>query len=387
MAFAEGNRVSLAYAVEVTPGVTPAVAFQKIPFKTSSIEAQINTGSTQSVRDDRMIDDLLRLSAMSQGDVSVETTYGVHDVFTESAFGSDFTTFTLTATDISASNTDNSFNSAAAGFNTTTVRPGAYIRTTGFTTAANNGVHLVVSVTTSKIVVSSATTLVTELAGASVTVTCRTLRTGVNKKFFSIQRGFEDIGSYAITRGLIVSNFTMNVGSGAIVESNYSFMGRDTEWGSSSFSTGTELAIPAWEAMTGTANVGQVFEAGVDTAVSGVFFRSINLAVNPNVRELQAIGSLYAVAHNVGSFDITAQCEAYFNDSAMLEKFIAGTPTSLSYRFTDPSGDVYVVYLPYCKLSAGGTSGIALNSDVLQSLTFTALVSPTLGFMAQISKL
>lgn len=387
MAFAEGNRVSLSYAIEVTPGTTPAVAFQKVPYKTTSIEAQFNTGTTQSVRDDRMIDDLKQLSGMTQGDIAVETAYGVHEDFTASAFGSDFTVFTLTATDISAANADNSFNSAGSGFNTTTVKPGAFIKVAGFVNTANNGIHLVVSVTTAKIVVSAASTLVTEAGGPSVTVTCRTLRTGTNKKFFSIQRGFEDIGKYAVSRGMIVSNMTMNVSSGAFVESSYSFMGRDTDWAGTSFSTGTELAIPAWQAMTGTANVGQVFEAGSDTAAAGVYFRSINLTINPNVRELPAIGSLYAVSHNVGSFNITAQCEAYFNDSTLLEKFASDTSTSLSYRFTDQSGDVYVVYLPYCKFSAAGTSGIGLNSDVLQSVTFTALVSPTLGFMAQISKL
>jgi hypothetical protein len=387
MAFGEANRIDVSYAVEVTPGTTPAVAFQKIPFKTTSIEANVTTTTTQSIRSDRMKDDLLRMSASTAGDIGVETTFGNHDPFMESAFGADFVTFTLTAATISAASADNSFNDSGSGFNTTTLKPGMYIKTSGFVTPANNGVHLIVSVATGKIVVSAASTLVVEAAGPTVTVAAKTLRTGTNKKFFSIQRAFNDIGEYSIHRGMIVSNFTLNAVSASIVESNFSFMGQSTTWAGTSFSTGAEVAAPAWEALTATANVSQIYEAGVDTAISGIKFKSINLAVNPNVRELQAIGSLYAVAHNLGSFDITATAEAYFDDSDMIQKFLDGTATSLSYKFTDPSGDMYVVYLPYCKLSTGGTNGIALNSDVMQNITFTALLSPTEGFMAQISKL
>ncbi len=387
MALSEANRVAVSYIEEVTPGTTPAAAFQEIPFTSVSIEANVNTTTTQSIRSDRMKDDLLRLSGMTQGDIAVETTYGVHDDFMESAFGSEFDPFTLTATTIDAASADNSFNDSGTGFNTTKIKPGMFIRTSGFATAANNGTHLVVSVTTGKIVVSAATTLATEAAGASVTIKSNSLRTGTAKKFFSIQRAFKDVGTYSIHRGMIVSNFALNVASAATVTSTFSFMGRDTQWATSSFSTGAELAIPAWEAMTSTANVRKVYIDGAESSATGVFFRSINLTVNPNVRELQAVSNFYSIAHNVGSFDITAATEAYFNDKTLLEKFINGTALSISYEFVDPSGDVYVVYLPYCKLSAGTTGNIQLNSDTTQSVTFTALVSPTLGFMAQISKL
>ena len=74
---------------------------------------------------------------------------------------------TVTGTNISASTTDDSFNSASSAF--PIIHPGATLCTSGFTNAANNGNFTVVSATSAKIIVTA--NLTTEAAGNTVTVT------------------------------------------------------------------------------------------------------------------------------------------------------------------------------------------------------------------------
>jgi hypothetical protein len=73
---------------------------------------------------------------------------------------------TVTGTNIDASTTDDSFNSASSAF--PLVAPGSTVWASGFANSANNGRHTVVSGTTAKIIVT--TNLTTEAAGATVTI-------------------------------------------------------------------------------------------------------------------------------------------------------------------------------------------------------------------------
>jgi len=74
---------------------------------------------------------------------------------------------TVTGTNISASTTDDSFNSASSAF--PIIHPGATLCVSGFTAGADNGNFTVVSATAAKIIVTA--NLTTEAAGNSVTVT------------------------------------------------------------------------------------------------------------------------------------------------------------------------------------------------------------------------
>lgn len=73
---------------------------------------------------------------------------------------------TTTGTNIDASTTDDSFNSASSAF--PIIHPGATLCVSGFTNAANNGVFTVVSATSAKIIVTA--NLTTEAAGNTVSV-------------------------------------------------------------------------------------------------------------------------------------------------------------------------------------------------------------------------
>ena len=259
-----------------------------------------------------------------------------------------------------------------------------WIRVKGFVNTANNNIFKVVSVTTSKIVVSGGT-LVTEAAGPSVNVYSKSVRNGTNKPSFSFEREFDDINQFCVHRGCIVDTMAIDAASGAIITGSFAFKGMSAEYGNTTFGTGAEIAAQTTGIMSGVSNVGAIYENGVP--LTNVYFKSINLATNKNARTLDAIGSLFPVGANIGTLNVTATTQAYFSDTQLLNKYLSGTATSLSWSFRDDAGNRIVIDMPYAKIETGGVDAPQLNSDVMQNITFRGLISPTLGYAIQISVL
>ena len=338
MALAQANVVSLKYIVETTPGVTPSGALTKLNYKSSNLNATINTTQSATIDSGGQLTDIPRTSASTGGDVAYELRFEEFRPLVESALRGTFSTaVSVSATTISVSATDNSINDSGAGFSTANILPGHWIRVSGFTTNGSTFIAKVVSVTTSKIVVSHKT-LVDEAAGATITVKGRSVRNGVTKKTFTIEEEFTDLTTtFVAYKGMQINTMSLNASSGAIIEGSFGFMGTTTTYDAATVGTGAEISASTNSLMTATANVGTIFVDG--TAVSGTYFKNINLSTTNNARSLDAVSNLYPVAINLGTFNATFAVTAYFDSTTLLNKFINGTSFSLAYSFTDAAGN------------------------------------------------
>lgn len=383
---ASGDLVVHKYVAETTLGTTPAAAMTKMNVVSSSINATIKTTVSNQINPSRSESDLVQTDGSTAGEIGIEWQYAAYDPFIESALGGTFSTVVaMTATTISAASADNSINDSATGFSTANLLPGHWIKIAGFTTAANNGIARVVSVTTAKIVVTGLT-LVTEIAGANVHIHGKSVRNGTTRKSFTIEKEFSDLTTtFAVHKGMVVNTMNVNAAVGSIVTGSLGFNGMTTEYTAVTSGTGTEIAATSSEVFSPVASIGTIWENG--TAMTGTCVRSINLTTTNNIRSQQCLGSLYPSTINLGTISVTGTIEVYFNNITFLNKFINATATSLSYDFDDTAGNRFVVDLPNIKLNTGSISGISKNSDCMVSLGFTALYDTTDLFAIQISSL
>jgi len=382
---AQANVVSLAYIAETTPGTTPAGGLTYLRYKTADFNANISTTVSQEIRSDRATTDLVRTSASSDGTVAFELSAVEYEPFIESAVGNTFSTaVSVSSTAISASAGTNSI----IGFTTTNISAGHFLKVAGFSNAANNGIFKVESVASTSIVLSAAyATLVDEATGQAVTLKGKSVRNGTTKKTFTLERAFTDLSNEFMNhKGMMVSTMALNSVSEAIIEGSFAFQGMTTTITTATVAgTAAATTATANPIMSAVANVGTIYEN--ETPTSGVYFKSINLTTNNNLRNLSAIANLYPIGINMGSFGAEFAIESYFADSTLLAKYINGTATALTYILTDDSGNSFVIEAPNVKYSAGTLNGIALNSDVMVTLTGTALYDATNGYMLQISYL
>jgi hypothetical protein len=376
--------------VETVIGTTDASPLINLRCNNPDFNANISTTTSQELRSDRNITDLVRTSGSSEGSIGFELSAVEYEPFMESALGGAFSTLVdADLADVTYVATTNTFTSAGSGF-PATITAGDFLRSSGFANSENNGIFKVTSASTSAIVHEDPY-LPAAVDEASPPTNAlfkgKSLRNGAVKKGFTIEREFNDITEFMSHVGMLVGGMTLNAASEAIIDGSFNFTGRATAVAAATVGTGGPTTATSNPIMSAVANVGSIYEGNTLVPSSSVAFKSINLTTNNNTRALTAIGNLYPIDINMGSFNAEFAIEAYFSDSSLLDKYLAGTATELSYNFTDDSGNTILIDAPQVKYSAGSLTGVTLNSDVMQSLTGTALYDATWGYALQISYL
>lgn len=390
MSFADSNRVQVFTIAETAWGTTPnngsTDKLTPVRYTKESLDYRIQNTSSEEVRDDRQVCDLVQVGAGVEGDVGVELSYGAFDDLIAGALWSDWSAALAIAaqTDIAAAATGNKFTSATAS-KFATVAVGQWIRTSGFATAANNGYFQVSAKnggSTELTVVGG--TLVTEAAGATVTIKGSTIRNGTTAKSFTLEKKFADIAQFVTLRGCRVGGMKLQIQPNAILTGDFSFMGATgTRTGTSAVSTVPDAAAGN-NVMNAVGNVVNIREGG---AAAAVYFKSIDIALNNNLRGQDAVGTLGHVGIGVGSCDITGNLSAYFENAALYDKFLAGTETSLSFRVQDIDANAYVFTLPRIKFETGRVTAGGRNADIMADLGYRAIRDIALGFTYQIDRI
>ena len=242
----DANRAQLAYIEETTFGSQVTGSnLQTMRLTGESLKGTQETQVSNELRSDRQISDIVRTGLGMSGGVNAEMSYGAYDDLIlaglmASAWSSPVTVGPITTID--ASDTDNSFNDSANGFGSLVV--GQWVKVSGFTTAANNGIFKLTSVAAGKIIVSGGT-LVTEAVGDSVTIVMGAQAVnGTTKISFNIERKYTDLSNeFALFTGCMVNGFGLSVALKNMVTASFDFAGKKEESETASGGTGYDLSL------------------------------------------------------------------------------------------------------------------------------------------------
>ncbi len=210
------------------------------------------------------------------------------------------------------------------------------------------------------------------------------LRNGTTKKGVTIEKGFLDLAvpEYLAYRGMVVAQMSLQVGAKEVVTGSFSFMG--LAHGASTSELGSPEAAGAAGVMTASANVGRIAEGGAALGTPN-FVRSVSIDLQNNLREIDAIGTLGLVDVGVGKLGLTGKMSTYFGSSALYQKYLGGTETSLVLRL-QKDGQAIVITLPRVKFEKGSVVAQGENQDVMAELDFRALRDPATGATIQIDR-
>lgn len=383
----DSSRVQLSYVAESTWGTTPASALTNMRITGESLKYNIGTDKSAELRSDRQTTDLIQTSFDASGDVNFELSYGsFDDMFKAALYSAGWsTTVAVSATDISAANADNSYNSTTTDFTTENISVGQWIKVGGFTDSANNGFAKVVSVTANKIVVSNLT-LADEAAGDTVTMAGSMIRNGTTQESFSIEKKFDDITQFVGFRGMVPNTLALNIESQSKVTGTIGFTGKDAVGPQgTTIGTGAPNAANSNQVLSVGSHIQNVREAGALLS-STAYARTINFSLNNNNRNKDAVGQKGAVGISAGSVEITGTLTAYFEDETLYQKFINNTSSSLDYRIEDDAGNAYVITFPNVKYSDGNVVAGGQNEFVVAEMSFEAILDTTTDCMIQIDR-
>lgn len=385
MTFASSNRSAINVVEEVTLGVTPASpAMKALRFKGESLNYNLSNISSDEIRSDRNTANLIQVKADVAGDIDFELSYLTFEDLIEGALASDWSTlYTFTGTNVSTtSGTPDLITSATAGFVAGGLVVGQWVQVSGFTNPANNGFFRLSAVSATQLSVVQ-TTIVTESAGASVTIKGSRIRNGTTLKSYTVQRQLADVTQFFNYLGCVVNTLSLDFKTGQILTGKVGLMGMSSTNSGSQIVGATITPANSNTPMNAVSNVASVLQ---DYAAMTAKFNSLTLNLTNNVRAQTAIGTLGNVGMALGKVEVSGNIELYFEDSTMYTKYLNATAFSLSFVVQDASLQTYIVTIPNAKFESGSVVAGGLDTDIMFSATWRGIYDATSGCAIQIDK-
>jgi hypothetical protein len=359
----------------------------ELRFTGESLSYDISNATSDEIRSDRQITDLLQTGAEAGGGVNYELSYGTYDSLLESALFSTWTTaVSISGSGISANATENAVK-AASGLNTN-VHAGQWIKMAGWTATGNNTYGLVTSVKATSLVIAGGLTLTKEAAGNTITIASSgMLRNGTTEKSFTLERYHADRTQFFSWTGMVVNTWSQSHSASSKVTGSFAFIGEIGALAATTVGTGAAGAANTNPIINAASDIGTILEGSTLAALSaGVYIQKIDLTLSNNLRGLKALGYLGSVDVGTGLCKVNGTLDPYFYDNTYYDKYLAGTATGLSWRITDSSGNVYIYTIHNAKIETDKINSGGGNQDVMENIGWHAIRHSTYDCTIQIDR-
>lgn len=380
----------------VTPDNSPDVG-NEFRFTQESLTQNTQTATSEEIRSDRQVSDIIRTQIGAGGDVGIELSYGSHDDLLAGALYDDFSTAVnetgLTISIVLPSPLNNTATLVVSGGSPDPLRNvvvGQFLQLGGSAASpTNDGYYKVTAKGTG---VSPHTLTVTpappsaETISGTGTLKGTYIQNGVTRKSFTIEKLFSDLSplEYQLFTGMRVGSMDLTITPGAIISGSFSFQGKQLSASSASVFASTQ-AVSANDVMNAVDNITDILVDGVPVSDNAACFTNVQFTVNNSLRDQPCIGSLALGGIGIGRTQVSGTLEAYFRDRALFEKYLNFSTVSVSFRAT-LGGNSYLFDFPAVKFTSGQVVAGGNDQDVLTSLNFEAKRDPTSGFMVAINR-
>ena len=204
------------------------------------------------------------------------------------------------------------------------------------------------------------------------------LLNGTTRKAFTFEEGFTDIDQYRVGHGFIAHRGKLSLRQGAKVSGSFDLLGLVSDaWAQASIATSFTAAA---EKETFGTYLGSILEGG--SAFSGI--QSLDVDIDGKGSHKYELFMQEPSFNSLGRIKITGSMTTYFKDVVVANKFLAGTPTSISFTLTDPAGNDLLFELLHIRYT--GESKTISEDDVPVTFPFAAGVDPVSGKMIRITR-
>jgi hypothetical protein len=198
------------------------------------------------------------------------------------------------------------------------------------------------------------------------------VKAGATESYFTVEKGFTDIEQYEPYTGLMVNKMSLSIKPDAMVPVTFEFVGKDL-----TMPSGTPLdASPdayssnaPFDSFTGT-----ISEGG--SAIGIV--TGIDVTVDNGLSGSQVVGSDTINDVVAGRSKVSGTLTAYFQNLALLNKFINETESSINVVLEDVDGNTLAINIPRVKYM-GGDPEVSGEGVIELSMPFEGLYDNVTG--------
>ncbi len=207
------------------------------------------------------------------------------------------------------------------------------------------------------------------------------LKVGVTPKFMSIEDYAADIDQARVFTGCSVSSMAISLAPNQMVTSTFSMVGKDMAVSATEKTQDAASGAAPFDAYSGDLSIGNVGGAAPVAIVTALDF-TLNNSYAPTF----VIGDDSAPSLEYGRAEIEGTFTAYFEDAALINRFLNETETEIEVSVDDPTGgNTYTFQFPKVKINSADV-GVDGPTSRMISLSFVALYDATEGTNLKITR-
>lgn len=198
------------------------------------------------------------------------------------------------------------------------------------------------------------------------------LKVGVTPKFFSIEDYASDIDQARVFTGMAVSSMGISLAPNQMVTTTFSMVGKDMTISATQKTQTAASGAAPFDAYSGDVAIGNVGSSSAIAIVTGIDF-TLNNSFAPTF----VVGDSSAPSLEYGRAEIEGTFTAYFEDIALINRFLNETETELSVSVNDPTGtNAYTFLFPRIKINSADVGVDGPTSRII-NMSFVALYDAT----------
>lgn len=206
------------------------------------------------------------------------------------------------------------------------------------------------------------------------TFSTNVLKIGTTPKFFTMEDAAQDISQYRLFTGLSASSVNVSIAPNQMVTANFDMVGKGMTQNATTGSTGgaptASLGNAPFDSYSGTISDG-------GSAIGIV--TSIDFSLTNSFAPTFVIGSDVAQSLEYGRAVVEGTITVYYEDAALINKFLNETESSLSVSVNDPTGlNAYTFDFPRVKYN-GASVPLQNPQSRLITLPFVSLYDSVEG--------
>ena len=207
------------------------------------------------------------------------------------------------------------------------------------------------------------------------------LKVGVAPKFFSIEDYAADIDQARLFTGMTVSSMGISLAPNQMVTTTFGMVGKDMTIGASQKTQDAASGAAPFDAYSGDIAIGNVGSSSATGIVTGLDFTLTNSFAPTFV-----IGDDSAPSLEYGRAEIEGTLTAYFEDAALITRFLDEVESELEVSVDDPTGaNAYTFLFPRIKINSADVGVDGPTSRII-NMSFVALYDATEGTNLSITR-
>lgn len=207
------------------------------------------------------------------------------------------------------------------------------------------------------------------------TFSSNVLKVGTTPKFFSIEDAATDITQFRLFTGMSVSSLAVSIRPNQMVTGTFSMIGKNMAISNTSVD-GTKTASSGNQPFDAYSGTLKIADAGGSLATAAIV-TGIDFSINNALAPTFVVGSSTTPQLEYGMATVEGTITAYFEDAALINRFLNETETALEVSVDDPTGSSdYTWLFPRVKINGADVPVDNPTSRII-TLPFVALYDTT----------